>query len=217
MESQHVAERTSLCSGGQVTRTQEVIQQLQAAYAEGGKGAILTIDPDAATPGVAIWTPPTPARLHESHDHTRSAAWSWGGNLTSAALVTPQGASRLLHYLGPLLSLVVIEDGIASGGAHAGSMGAQNLVRGGWYWLARLRVPTILLPPPVWQRAICGVVRGGEGVYKQAYKAHARGLLDKAAVNEDQAAALCMLDFVTDSVVALDTLPRSEIKSIPLI
>ena len=90
--------------------------------------------------------------------------------------------------------LVVIEAALPTGGQWAGAMHAQNQVRGGWAWLATVAgIPVVMLPPGVWQPAIVGSQRG-EGAYKKAYKARARELLGRA-VNEDAAAALCMLEF----------------------
>lgn len=111
---------------------------------------------------------------------------------TGAALATPAGAADVLTRYRP--GLTVIEAPLPTGGAWAGTMHAQNMVRGGWAWICAIHdVPVVLLPPGVWQPAICGAQRG-KGSYKKAYKAHARALLGRA-VNEDAAAALCMLEF----------------------
>lgn len=179
-----------------MTRTQEI----RAQITEWGIGykwdvghnrdhrPILAIDPDAHTPGAAYWLRGTVVPV----------AFAWGGNRTGAPLATPDGARAVLEALSP--GLVLIEAPLASGGAHAASMHGQNLVRGGWAWLAQLAGATvILIPPGVWQPAICGAVRG-EGAFKRAYKAHAAGLLRTSRVNEDMAAALCMLDFALRAI-----------------
>jgi hypothetical protein len=161
-----------------VTRTQEIRAEIARLY-QGGP--VLAVDPDAETPGGALWSP-TPPR-----------AWSWGGNGTGAALAQPSAVEDFLALHRP--GLVIIEAPLPTGGAWAANMAPQNIVRGGWLWLCAVAyIPSILLPPGVWQPAICGPVRG-EGAYKKAYKAHARGLLEGKAVNEDAAAALCMLEF----------------------
>lgn len=161
-----------------MSRTREIQAEIFAAYRG---GPVLAIDPDATTPGAALWRP-TPPR-----------AWSWGGNGTGAPLADPCRARDLLEAVGP--GLVVIEAALPTGGQWAGAMHAQNQVRGGWAWLCAIEsIPTVMLPPGVWQPAICGPVRG-QGAYKKAYKAHASDLLGGRAVNEDAAAALCMLEF----------------------
>jgi hypothetical protein len=172
-----------------VTRTQEIRAQIAECLRYPFPFApILAIDPDAHTPGAAYWFRGTVGPV----------AFAWGGNRTGAALATPDGARGILATLSP--GLVLIEAPLASGGAHAASMHGQNLVRGGWSWLAQLAGATvILIPPGVWQPSICGPVRG-EGAYKRAYKAHAAKLLRTTRVNEDAAAALCMLDFALRAI-----------------
>lgn len=167
-----------------MNRTQEIQAQIRAAYTG---GRVLAIDPDATHPGAALWSP-EPAR-----------AWSWGGNSTGVALADPRGARDVLERHKP--DLVVIEAPLPTGGAWAGAMHAQNMIRGGWAWLCAIRgVPAVLLPPGVWQPAICGPwSKGGAGAYKKAYKARARALLGRA-VNEDAAAALCMLEFALRAI-----------------
>ena len=161
-----------------MTRTQKIQAAIRAAY-RGGR--VLAIDPDATHPGAAQWDPKPPR------------AWSWGGNSTGIALADPAAVASLLGGI-CRPGLAVIEAPLPTGGAWAGAMHAQNMVRGGWVWACAIHgVPTVLLPPGVWQPAICGAQRG-EGGYKKAYKAHARALLGRA-VNEDAAAALCMLEF----------------------
>ena len=142
---------------------------------------MLAIDPDAHTPGVAVWDPATLAVL------------AWGGNNTGTAAGTPDGARAILERLEP--GLVIIEAPLANGGPWAASMHQQNIVRGGWVWLATLAgAPVVMIPPGVWQWPLTRGVRGSAAA-KAAYKSHARALTNVATINEDAAAAIGIMAF----------------------
>lgn len=163
-----------------MTATAKIQAAILAAYRG---GPVLTIDPDAHTPGAACWTP--------AGDTTLARARVWGGNATGAALVDPNASRAILARLSP--GLVVVEAPLASGGQWAASMHGQNIVRGGWLWLCAIDgVPCVQEPPGVWQYPIC---RNTPGPRKPTYKRHARELLGVKSINEDAAAALCMLVF----------------------
>ena len=161
-----------------MSRSREISLEIRRAARP---GRVLAIDPDAHTPGVAVWDPATLAVL------------AWGGNSTGTAAGTPDGARAILERLEP--GLVIIEAPLTNGGPWAASMHGQNIVRGGWVWLATLsRAPVILIPPGVWQWPLTRGARGSAAA-KQAYKAHARALAGVSTINEDAAAAIGIMVF----------------------
>ena len=152
---------------------------LAAALQRAQPRRILVIDPDKNTAGAAYW-----AQTRED-----GSCWVWGGDKGGAPLVDPRAAQSILAALTP--DLVMVEAPISGGGAFARSMHPQNVVRGGWLWLAGLAgIPVVQLAPASWQPSVCK----DKGPRKPQYKAHARAILG-GPVNEDAAAALCMLEF----------------------
>jgi hypothetical protein len=169
--------------GRRVSKTDEIRAEIKAARQR--PGSILAIDPDAHTPGAALWSPPS-----EAHEDGR--CWVWGGNRTGEALACPTRSEDVLRALMP--SLVLIE-AQKSGRDTSHQMAAQNIVRGGWAWLCAISyVPYVMVPPKIWQGAICGWGLRGKGAYKIAYKARASKRAGRA-MNEDAAAALGILEF----------------------
>ena len=163
------------------TVTEQLRATMRALYRG---GSVLTIDPDAHTPGAASWHPGIVTTMAHAH--------VWGGNATGAPLADPNAARGILARLSP--GLVVVEAPLHSGGQWASRMHGQNIVRGGWVWLCALEGrPCLQLPPDTWQRPVCASTPGPR---KPTYKRHARELLGVKAINEDAAAALCMLEFV---------------------
>ena len=164
-------------------KTVDVTNTIRRAL-DDSRGDILAIDPDATTPGAALWT---------RHD---ALARAWGGDASGRTLATPDGARALLESLTPS-SVVLVEAPLSGRSPFPQSLHAQAIVRGGWVWLATLAGHTVIqVPPHAWQRSVCPT---GTRDHKAAYKALARAWLGLERVNEDIASALGILRYALDS------------------